>query len=48
MQELTATIGAFIDTGNQHPVPFSSTKDPDEILAKIERTKTKAKGLTDH
>jgi hypothetical protein len=48
VQELTATIGAFIDTWNQHPVPFSWTKDPYEILAKIERAKTKAKGLTDH
>jgi transposase len=48
VQELTATIGAFIDTWNQHPVPFSWTKDPDEILAKIEHAKTKAKGLTDH
>jgi hypothetical protein len=46
--ELTTAIGAFIDTWNRHPTPFTWIKDADEILAKIERVKTKAKDLTDH
>ena len=47
-KELTAAIGAFIDTWNKHPTLFTWIKDADEILAKIERAKTKAKNLTDH
>jgi len=47
-RDLTAVIGAFIDHWNQHPVPFTWTKDPDEILASIKRAKTKASGLTGH
>jgi hypothetical protein len=48
VKELTAAIGSFIDTWNQHPQPFTWTKDADEILAKIEHAKTKTKALTDH
>jgi hypothetical protein len=48
VRQPTAAIGAFIDTWIQHPTPFTWTKDADEILAKIERAKTKTKGLTDH
>ena len=35
VKELTAAIGAFIDSWNQHEIPFTWTKDPDEILASI-------------
>jgi hypothetical protein len=31
-----------------HPQPFAWTKDADEILASIQRAKTKTKALTDH
>jgi transposase len=48
VKELTATIGAFIDRWNEHPRPFTWTKDADEILAKIERAKAKTSALTDH
>jgi transposase len=48
VRELTATIGAFIDGWNDHPRPFTWTKDADEILASIERAKTKTNSLTDH
>jgi transposase len=48
VKELTATIGAFIDHWNEHPRPFTWTKDADEILAKIERAKAKTSALTDH
>ena len=48
VKELTTAIGAFIDTWNKHPTPFTWVKDADQILAKIERAKTKAKDLTDH
>jgi transposase len=48
VKELTTAIGAFIDHWNQNPRPFAWTKDADEILGKIERSKTKAKALTDH
>jgi transposase len=34
VKELTATIGAFIDHWNEHPRPFTWTKDADEILAR--------------
>jgi transposase len=46
--ELTAAIGAFIDHWNDHPRPFTWTKDADEILAKIERAKAKTSALTHH
>jgi transposase len=46
--ELTAAIGAFIDNWNDHPHPFTWTKDADEILAKIERAKAKTNALTHH
>jgi len=45
--ELTGRIGAFIDHWNNHPRPFTWTKDADEILGKIERAKTKTSALTD-
>ena len=48
VKELTAAIGAFIDSWNDHPRPFAWTKDADEILASIKRAKTKANALTDH
>ena len=48
VKDLTTTIGAFIDSWNDHPVPFTWTKDPDEILASIKRAKTKANVLTKH
>jgi hypothetical protein len=48
VKELTATIGAFIDHWNEHPRPFTWTKDADEILAKIERAKAKTSALTHH
>ena len=48
VKELTATIGAFIDHWNDHPRPFAWTKDADEILASINRAKTKANALTHH
>jgi transposase len=48
VKELTAAIGAFIDNWNDHPHPFTWTKDADEILAKIERAKAKTSALTHH
>ena len=48
VKELTATIGAFIDHWNDHPTPFAWTKDADQILASINRAKTKANVLTEH
>ena len=48
VKDLIAAIGAFIDSWNQHPVPFAWTKDADEILGKIERAKTKTSALTHH
>ena len=46
--ELTGRISAFIEHWNNHPRPFTWTKDADEILGKIERAKTKTNALTDH
>ncbi len=48
VKQLTTAIGAFIDHWNDHPRPFTWTKDADEILASIKRAKTKANALTDH
>jgi hypothetical protein len=48
VKELVAAIGAFIDSWNDHPRPFAWTKDADEILASIDRAKTKANVLTYH
>ena len=48
VKELVAAIGAFIDHWNEHPVPFTWTNDPEEILAAIKRAKTKANVLTNH
>jgi hypothetical protein len=47
-EQLTAAIGAYIDNWNDHPVPFTWTRDADEILDSIKRAKTKADVLTDH
>jgi hypothetical protein len=44
----TAATGAFTGSWNDHPRPFAWTKDTDEILASIQRAKTKTKALTDH
>lgn len=48
VKELTAAIGAFIDSWNDHPRPFARTKDADKILASIHHAKTKANVLTHH
>ena len=48
VRQLTQAIGAFIDNWNDHPKPFAWTKDADEILASIQRAKTKATALTEH
>ena len=40
VRQLTDAIGAFIDSWNDHAVPFTWTKDADEILASIKRAKT--------
>ena len=48
VKQLVATIGAFIDHWNDHPRPFAWTKDTDEILASIQRAKTKSTALTEH
>jgi hypothetical protein len=48
VRQLTAVTGAFIDGWNDHPRPFAWTKDADQILASINRAKTKTKVLTDH
>jgi transposase len=48
VRQLTGTIGAFIDGWNDHPRPFAWTKDADQILASINRAKTKTTVLTVH
>src|SRR6266487_1934544 len=48
VKELVAAIGVFIDGWNDHPRPFAWTKDADEILASINRAKTKTNSLTHH
>jgi transposase len=48
VRQLTQTIGAFIDSWNDHPRPFTWTKKADEILSKINRAKAKVNALTDH
>ena len=47
VRQLTAAIGAFTGSWNDHPRPFAWTKDADEIPASIQRAKTKTKALTD-
>jgi len=46
VKELTAAIGAFTGSWNEHATPFAWTKDADQILASIKRAKTKANVLT--
>jgi transposase len=48
VKELVAAIGAFTGTWNEHPRAFAWTKDADEILASINRAKTKTNALTEH
>jgi hypothetical protein len=48
VKELTAAIGASIDYWNDHPRPFTWIKDANEILASIQRAKTKTNPLTHH
>ncbi|HEX3955326.1 MAG TPA: helix-turn-helix domain-containing protein [Trebonia sp.] len=48
VKDLTAAIGAFTGSRNDHPRPFARTKDADEILASIKRAKTKTNALTGH
>ena len=43
VRQLTDTIGAFTGHWNDHPGPFAWTKDADEVLASIQRAKTKNK-----
>src|SRR5487761_1737645 len=45
VKELTAAFGDFIDNWNDHPKPFAWTKDADQILASINRAKTKTNAL---
>src|SRR5262249_41717720 len=45
VKELTAAIGAFTGSWNEHPRPFAWTKDAEEILASIKRAKTKTSAL---
>ena len=46
VKELTATIGAFIDHWDENPRPVAWTKDTGEILASIQRAKTKTNSFT--
>jgi hypothetical protein len=46
VRQLTDTIGAFTGHWNDHPHPFTWTKDADEILGKIQRAKTKTRVLS--
>ena len=48
VSDLISAIGVFIDHWNEHPRPFSWTKDADEILAKIQRAKAKTSPFTHH
>jgi hypothetical protein len=48
VRELIAAIGTFIDSWNEHAIPFTWTKDADQIRASIKRAKTKANVLTKH
>jgi transposase len=48
VSDLISAIGTFIDHWNEHPRPFSWTKDADEILAKIQRAKTETSPFTHH
>jgi len=48
VRQLTDTIGAFINSWNDHPRPFTRTRDADEILGKINCAETKANALTNH
>ena len=48
VRQLTDTIGAFTGNWNDHPHPFAWTKDADDILASINRAKTKTSTLTHH
>lgn len=47
-RQLTDTVGAFIDSWNDHSHPFVWTKDAEEVPGKIQRAKTKASALTNH
>jgi transposase len=46
--DLISAIGTFIEHWNEHPRPFSWTKDADQILSSIERAKTKTSSFTHH
>jgi transposase len=48
VSDLISAIGTFIDHWNEHPQPFSWTKDADEILAKIQHAETKTSLFTHH
>jgi transposase len=48
VSDLISAIGAFIDNWNDHPHPFTWTKDADQILASIERAKAKTNSFTRH
>jgi transposase len=48
VSDLISAIGTFTGHWNEHPRPFNWTKDADEILASIERAKTKISSFTRH
>jgi transposase len=48
VRQLTQAIGAFTGNWNDHPRPFAWAKDAEEILASIQRAKTKSTALTEH
>ena len=48
VSDLISAIGTFTGHWNEHPRPFSWTKDADEILGSIERVKTKTSSFTHH
>jgi hypothetical protein len=47
VSELTTAIGAFIDGWNDHPRPFTWTKDADQILAPIQSGRQRGTGSAD-
>ena len=48
VSDLISAIGAFTGHWNDHPHSFTWTKDADEILASIQRAKTKTNSFTRH
>ena len=48
VDDLIATIEAYIDDWNEEAHPFTWTKPADKILAKLQPTKTKETATADH